>query len=165
MTFAGVSTASVVVVAIAVITTAGLGAWLTKLGPWYWHLRKPKWQPPDFLFGPVWTLVFAMIGTSAVLSWNSSRASQGDRIAIVSAYAINLALNAWWSALFFAKRRPDLALTEVVCLWLSIVAVILVVRPVSAAAAWLLTPYLAWVSFAAVLNQRIVALNGPFTDY
>ena len=82
----------------------------------------------------------------------------------VVALAINFVLNSLWSLLFFARRRPDLALIEVVLFWCSIVALIVVVRPLSATAVWLLVPYLAWVSFATVLNQRIVALNAPFSQ-
>lgn len=163
MQITGLSVVSIVVVALAIIALGAIGAWFTKLGPWYWRLRKPSWQPPDWLFGPAWTLIFALMGCAAVLAWNAPRASDGQRAAVATAFGVNFVLNTLWSVLFFTKRRPDLALIEVAAFWASIVALIIVVRPVSSLAAWLLAPYLAWVSFASVLNQRIVALNGPFT--
>jgi tryptophan-rich sensory protein len=75
---------------------------------------------------------------------------------------VNVALNIAWSALFFRLHRPDWALLEVVALWLSILALVLLARPMSRAASWLFVPYLAWVSFASLLNQRVAALNSPF---
>lgn len=162
MRVAGLSVVSIVVVAIAIIALGGLGAWVTQIGPWYHELRKPWFQPPVFVFGPAWTLIFACIGCSAVLAWNSPLASAGTRALVFVGFLVNFVLNFTWSLLFFGKRRPDLALVEVVVFWLSIVALVFIVRPLATTAAWLLAPYLAWVTFATLLNQRIVALNAPF---
>ncbi|MEO8333549.1 MAG: TspO/MBR family protein [bacterium] len=161
MRIAGVSIASVAITTAVIVTLAGLGAWLTKLGPWYRALRKPSWQPPDYAFGPAWTLIFLLCGASAVIAWNAATPAQ--RQGVIVAFGVNATLNSLWSYLFFARRRPDWALVEVLFFWVSIVVLIVVVRPTSSAAAWLLAPYLAWVTFASVLNQRIVSLNGPFT--
>jgi tryptophan-rich sensory protein len=160
----GISVPSIVATALAIVVTAGSGAALTAtaLVPWYRDLRKPSWNPPNWVFGPAWTLIFALTGTAAVLAWNAPRATAGQRTALVLALGANLALNVLWSTLFFYRRRPDLAQWEVVVFWVSIVALIAAVRSLSPNAAWLLAPYLLWVSFAAVLNRRIVTLNAPF---
>jgi benzodiazapine receptor len=102
------------------------------------------------------------MGCSAVLAWNSPFATSRSRTLVFATFSLNYVLNFLWSALFFGKRRPDLALYEVGFFWLSIVLLMVVVQPLSTVAVWLLSPYLAWVSFASVLNQRIVALNAPF---
>ena len=162
MAFGDYSVASMVTAAVSAFGTAALGGLVTEIGPWYRALRKPPWQPPDWLFGPVWTLIFSAIAVSMVLAWKPA-ATPGARAALVAAFGVNLALNVLWSFLFFGRKRPDRALVEVVALWLSIVVLIAVVRPRSSLGAWLLVPYLMWVSFAAVLNRAIVRLNGPFS--
>lgn len=149
-----VAVAGVVVVAVA-------GGLATDIGPWYRALRKPWFQPPDWLFGPAWTLIYAMIAVAAADMWQSA-ADERARSRVVSAFALNGALNALWSVLFFTLKRPDYALAEVVLLWLSIAGLMWMARPISGRAFWLLTPYLAWVSFAAALNLAVVRLNAPF---
>ena len=163
MEIAGMSVASIATVTGALVVLGGLGSVLTDTGPWYKSLRKPWFQPPDFLFGPAWTLIFIGLGSSAVLAWNSPIATSRQKSFVVAAFAVNFVLNSLWSFLFFTKRRPDFALVEVALFWISIVVLIAVVKPLSSLAATLLAPYLAWVSFATVLNQRIVALNAPFS--
>jgi len=126
-------------------------------GTWYRQLRKPSWQPPDWLFGPVWTVLYGMI---AVAGWRVYETAGLDAGAVALAvYLVQLLLNAGWSALFFGLRRPDLALVEVVAFWGAILATVLVFYPIDALAAYLLLPYLAWVSFATVLNFTIWRLN------
>lgn len=161
MSGARYTTASIVAATVAAFGTAALGGLVTQIGPWYRGLAKPPWQPPDWAFGPAWTLIFTLIAASMVLAWNAPSAA-GDRAGIVAAFAANLLLNVLWSLLFFGRRRPDWALVEVAALWLSIVVLIVVVRRHSALGAALLAPYLLWVSFASVLNRAIVRLNGPF---
>jgi len=151
-----------ILVAAAVATLVALaGGLLTDVGPWYRALRKPAWQPPDWLFAPAWTLIFALTATSAVLGWYGAPNDEA-RAMLVGLFLLNAALNIAWSWLFFHLRRPDWALLEVVLLWLSILALILVLWPISYHAAWALIPYLAWVSFAAFLNWTVVRLNQPF---
>ena len=139
----------------AVMATAGSGAFF-KPGAWYEGLRKPAWRPPNWLFAPAWAVLFVMIAASGWLVWR--QAGLGLPIAV---YALNLALNFAWSALFFGARRPDFALYDLMAMWLTIVALIALFAPISPAAAWLLVPYLAWTSFAGVLNATMWRLNGP----
>jgi tryptophan-rich sensory protein len=140
---------------------AALGGTLTDIGPWYLALAKPPWQPPGWLFGPVWTLIFACCAWSFADAWVSAR-TPATRATILWLFGANMVLNVAWSALFFYWRRPDWALIEVVLLWLSIAGLIVALKPVSRRAAALLAPYLAWVTIAAVLNWEVVRLNGPF---
>jgi tryptophan-rich sensory protein len=152
---------SAVICALWGIAVAGMGAWLTKLGPWYYQLRKPSWQPPDWLFGPAWTVILALASYAAWLGWEAAD-TPGERLRVVVLFAVNGVLNIAWSPLFFTLRRPDWALVEVPFLWLSLVAMIAGLAPLSTTAALLIVPYLLWVSFATVLNRTIVRLNAPF---
>ena len=126
-------------------------------GDWYKQLDKPRWRPPDWLFAPVWTMLYASIAVSGWLVWRAA-GIEGAALPL-AVFALQLLLNAAWTPLFFGLRRPDLALVEIAMLWGSIVATIVLFHPVSAAAAWLLVPYLAWVSFASVLNASIWRRN------
>ncbi len=126
-------------------------------GDWYENLAKPPWNPPNWLFPPAWTLLFIMIAIAGWLVWR--RAGFAGAGLALAVYGVQLLLNAGWSALFFGLRRPDLAMAEVVLLWLSILATILLFAPIHATAAWLMAPYLAWVTFAAVLNYSIWQRN------
>jgi tryptophan-rich sensory protein len=153
----------VLVAALAAIAVATLGATVTEIGPWYRALSKPSWQPPDWLFGPVWTLIFALTAVSGVLAWRAAP-NRTAREWIIILFALNGFLNILWSLLFFRLRRPDWALFEVVFLWLSILLPIVVLARFSKSASMLLLPYLAWVSFAAYLNFVVVRLNEPFAD-
>ena len=138
-----------------------LGGTLTDLGPWYQGLKQPAWKPPDMLFGPAWTLIYGLTVTSFVLSWRAS-ADRQQREALIGLFALNGFLNVLWSLLFFRTKRPDWASIEVVALWASIVVLIVVSARRRPASAWLLAPYLVWVSFAAALTFAVAALNGPF---
>jgi translocator protein len=139
----------------AIVSIAG--GMLTDIGPWYRALVKPSWQPPDWLFGPVWTTIFILAAVSAALAWRA--AGETQRRMVVILFVANGILNVGWSLLFFHLKRPLLAGLEVILLWASIVALIWYVQRFSRPAAWLLVPYLLWVSFATVLNWTIVALN------
>jgi tryptophan-rich sensory protein len=152
---------SIVAAAAAAVAVAGLGAMMTDLGPWYLSLRQPAWKPPDWLFGPGWTLIFGFAALAGVTAWRQAP-SGGARTWLLVLFALNAVLNILWSMLFFRVQRPDWALMEVVFLWLSIVWLILSVSRYSKPAAWLLMPYLAWVTFAATLNFAVVRLNAPF---
>lgn len=126
-------------------------------GEWYEGLNKPSWQPPNWLFAPVWTVLYVMIAVSGWLVWRKAGfAGAGLPLAV---YAVQLILNAAWSPIFFGLRRPDLAFIEIILLWASVVATLALFHPIQAVATLLLAPYLAWVSFAAVLNFVVWRLN------
>jgi tryptophan-rich sensory protein len=146
---------------VAAVCVASLGALVTELGPWYYSLRLPAWKPPDALFGPAWTLIFACAAAAGVKGWRALT-DRGSRIVMCGFFSINALLNLLWSLLFFRLHRPDWALLEVVLLWLSILILMVMLQHRSRPAAWLLLPYLAWVSFAAMLNLAIVRLNASF---
>jgi translocator protein len=149
-----------IVAGVVTVAVAGLGASLTEIGPWYFGLRKPAWQPPDWLFGPAWTTIFTLALVAAVKGWRATP-GRGDRAWLLAAFLLNAVLNVAWSVLFFRLQRPDWALLEVPLLWLSVLALIVLLWPRSRTASLLLIPYLAWVSFAAFLNYTIVQLNRP----
>lgn len=155
-------TLTIVIAALTVLSMLGVGAWVTTIGPWYRDLRKPTWNPPNWVFGPAWTVILGLAAWSGVLAWTHA-SSPTDQGRILVLFGINVLLHMLWSPLFFNLRRPDWALLEVPFLWLSIVALMFGLAPVSAASVWLLTPYLLWVTFAAFLNLTIVRMNGPFS--
>jgi len=150
------------IAAAVAIFIALLGGTLTDTGPWYQNLHKPSWQPPDWLFGPAWTLIFALSTVAAVYAWRNAQ-SRSQREWVIGLFALNGFLNVLWSTLFFALRRPDWALIEVGFLWLSILLPIAVFWRSAGPASLYLLPYLLWVSFAAVLNLTVVRLNAPFS--
>lgn len=113
------------------------------------------------MFGPAWTLIFTLCAVSAATAWRFARTGR-RRALVVGLFAINAVFNVLWTVLFFKLHRPDWALIEVVFLWASIVVLIVALRPISRPAAWMLAPYLAWVTFAGILTWRISVLNGPF---
>lgn len=152
---------STIVIAGLAVLFLILGGLATPLGPWYYALNQPSWKPPDFLFGPVWTTIFALAGYAAVKCWNASETKR-ERQLIAGLFITNGVLNFLWSILFFTLQRPDWALIEVGFLWASIVALAVFLRPIAPVVVPALAPYLLWVSFAAALNTAIVQLNPPF---
>jgi tryptophan-rich sensory protein len=152
---------AVVVAAASALAIAAIGGSLTTIGPWYRHLHKPAWTPPDAAFGVIWTLIFALATVSGVSAWTSAR-SQIRREWLIGLFALNGFLNVLWSLLFFRFERPDWALIEVAPFWLSIAALILFIWRFSRLGSLLLVPYLVWVSIATLLNFNIVHLNPPF---
>ena len=140
----------------ACFAAASLGA-LFLPGEWYASLRKPAWNPPGWVFGPVWSALYTLMAVAAWLVWKRGGFRAHGRP--LTLFLVQLALNAAWSPLFFGLRWPGAAFVEILLLWMAIVATLLAFRPVSRTAAWLLAPYLAWVSFAAVLNGVLWRLN------
>ena len=132
-------------------------------GDWYERLAKPSWRPPNWLFGPAWAILYLTIAVSGWLVWRT--AGLAGAVLPLAIYLVQLVLNAAWAPIFFGLHRPDLAFIEIVVLWLSIVATMAAFHPVNAAAAWLLLPYLLWVTFAAALNFTVWRLNrGPVSQ-
>ena len=141
------------------VILGGAGGALTKIGAWYRNLRKPPWQPPDWAFGPAWTIILGLAAWAAVLAWRGADGDPAGERAIIILYAVNFVFHFLWSPLFFTWRRPDLALIEVVFLWASVLALCVGLREYSVTASWMIVPYLAGVSFAAFLTLTIVRLT------
>lgn len=151
----------VLVAAAAALSVATLGALMTDLGPWYRNLVQPSWKPPDWLFGPAWTTIFALTAAAGVSAWRRAP-PRSNREPMLVLFALNGFLNVLWSLLYFRLHRPDWALLELPFLWLSVAALIVATGRFSKASRWLLAPYLAWVAFAGALNWQTVRLNSPF---
>jgi benzodiazapine receptor len=137
---------------IASFAAAATGV-IFKPGDWYKQLDKPGWRPPDWLFAPVWTVLYASIALSGWLVWR--QAGIAGAALPLSVFLVQLLLNAAWMPIFFGLHRLGLALVEILVLWAAILATIILFQRVSLAAAMLLVPYLAWVGFAAALNYSI----------
>lgn len=146
----------------AAVLVAVLGGLSTDIGPWYQQLEKPSWQPPDWLFGPVWTLLYALAALAGVWAWRAAD-SAAARSNVLLLFSQNAVLNVVWSLLFFRLQRPDWALVEVGVLWASTGLLVIGLGRIHGRAGAILLPYWAWVSFAAVLNYAIVARNAPFS--
>jgi len=140
-------------------TAAGLGGLATSQGldSWYGTLHKPDWNPPNWIFAPVWTTLYCMMGIAAWLVWRSGSWSQVRSAVIL--FAIQLGLNSLWSLLFFGLQNPGAAFLEIVLLWAAISVTTFLFWRNSALAAMLMMPYLLWVSFASFLNYTIWTLN------
>jgi translocator protein len=156
-----VSKRAIAVCALIVLAVGAIGGSFTILGPWYQSLTLPDWQPPGPAFGIIWTTIYILTATSAVLAWRTVKTAQ-DGASLIIVYGINIALNLMWSYIFFKMQRPDWALFQVGFLWLSILIIILYLWPRSKLASSLLAPYLIWVGIATALNYDIVQLNAPF---
>lgn len=143
----------------ASFVAAGVGARFLP-GEWYAALVKPAWTPPDWVFGPVWTVLYASMAVAAWRVWRAWRraAAHGARGAL-TAYLVQLALNALWSYLFFGLHRPALAFLELVALWLAIAITLVLFWRIDRLAGALLVPYLAWVTLAGSLNLALWRLN------
>jgi benzodiazapine receptor len=146
--------ALLILICLVVGTLGGLSS-TTAIEDWYRTIAKPSWTPPDAVFGPVWTVLYIMMAVAAWLVWRT-----GDQVRpALILFFVQLALNLAWTLLFFAARSPGLALIEVVFLWLGVLFTMLAFFARSRVAGWLFVPYLAWVSFAAVLNAAIWMMN------
>jgi len=137
-----------------------LGSFITadSLTNWYAGLKKPPFNPPDWIFGPVWTILYIMMGIAAFLIWRKGLHDKIVRIAL-GCFLVQLFLNAIWTPLFFGLQSPLLGLIDIILLLNAIIVTIYVLSKISRPAALLLVPYLLWVSFAAVLNASIYLLN------
>jgi translocator protein len=150
------STVALVAWLLACFAAASLGA-LFMPGEWYAALRKPNWNPPGWLFGPVWSTLYTLMAVAAWLVWKRGGFAKQNKA--LGLFLVQLVLNALWTPLFFGLKWMGLAFAEIIVLWLAIAATIWAFWPISRTAAWLLAPYLAWVSFAAVLNGTLWWLN------
>jgi tryptophan-rich sensory protein len=148
---------SLAVFVLAAFAAASTGA-IFQPGPWYAQLRKPAWTPPNLAFPIVWSVLYVLI---AIAGWRIWEARGPAAAAELALWTISLALNAAWSWIFFGRRQIGWALVEVSLLWASIAAMIAAFAPIDGEAAWMLAPYLVWVTIAAALNYSVWRLNRP----
>lgn len=132
---------------------------------WYRTLRKPSFNPPDSVFGPVWTFLYLLMGIALYIVWEKAR-NEDEQPALkvqskraITAFTIQLGLNTLWPFLFFGLNSPLYGFIDIILLWFAIMSTIILFAPISITAAILLIPYILWVSFAAVLNYQIWQLN------
>ena len=147
--------------AVIVCNVAGLaGSVFTapNIPTWYASLNKPAFNPPNWIFGPVWTTLFVLMGISLYIVWMKTD-FKGDGCLAKAVFGIQLDLNILWSILFFGMQNPLLAFIEIIALWLSIFSTIWIFYRIDRKASYMLIPYIAWVSFAAFLNYSIWMLN------
>jgi tryptophan-rich sensory protein len=149
--------AAAVIICLAI---GGIGGFATgpAIDSWYVTIQKPDFTPPNWLFGPVWTMLYFLMGISAYLVWEKGFENKKVKQALY-VFGIQLSLNLLWSFLFFGFQMPGVAFFEIVALWLAILLTIIYFYRISKPAAYLLVPYLGWVSFASVLNFSIWVLN------
>lgn len=146
---------------IALAEAAGIiGSFFTTdaIAGWYTTLVRPELSPPNWVFAPVWTTLFLLMGIAAYLVWQKGTSRRDVRIAL-GVFIFQLVLNTAWSIIFFGSQQIGFALAEIALLWLAIVATVIAFARISRPAAWLLAPYLAWVSFASYLNYAFWVLN------
>jgi translocator protein len=149
------------IIAIAIPQLAGfIGSIFTtqSVSTWYTTLEKPVLNPPSWVFGPVWITLYFLMGLAVFLVWKKGFENKNVKVALI-VFDIQLFLNVVWSILFFGLKRPGTALIEIICLWVTILVTIIMFAKVSRLAAWLLVPYILWVSFATYLNYSLWILN------
>ncbi len=149
------------VIAIALpVLIGGVSGFFTVSGveSWYQTIQKPSWNPPNWVFGPVWTTLYVMMGIALWLVWKEDTSRELKLIAGIL-FAAQLTLNFFWSFIFFRLELPGWAFAEILVMWVVILATIFAFAQVNKTAAWLLVPYISWVSFAAMLNFTIWRMN------
>ncbi len=142
---------------LALCISAGSTAAFVSTGGWYENLYKPSWNPPSWVFGPVWSLLYVMMAVAAWLVWREGGWRRQKQC--LTLFLVQWILNTLWTPIFFGMHRLDWAFAEILLLWLALVATIRCFWPVQKASGLLLLPYLAWISFAAVLNFTIWRMN------
>jgi len=144
----------------AVLAASSIGSFATvrAIPRWYQGLAKPSFNPPEWLFGPAWMTLYLLMAVAAWLVWKRGLGTPGVKLAL-AVFLAQLIINALWSVFFFGLRSPLAGLVNIAVLWLTILANIVLFFRISVPAGVMLLPYIAWVSFAAVLNAAILALN------
>ena len=142
------------------LVVGGIAGFFTSSGVegWYAAANKPWFNPPNWLFAPVWTVLYILMGISLFLIWKSQAPGTLKQTALIL-FVLQLTLNFFWSLIFFKMQQPGWAFIEIAAMWLAILFTIFCFGKISSTAAWLLVPYICWVSFAAVLNYAIWKLN------
>jgi benzodiazapine receptor len=139
----------------------GIAGYFTSSGVegWYATANKPWFNPPNWIFAPVWTTLYVMMGIALYLVWRTETISSSVKQTAIFLFVIQLTLNFFWSLIFFKMQQPGWAFAEIITMWLAILFTILWFGKISSTAAWLLVPYIFWVSFASALNYAIWKLN------
>lgn len=149
------------IIAIAIPLVVGFTSGyftITGVGSWYQTIQRPSWNPPNWIFGPVWTTLYILMGIALYLVWKADVESRIKKNAVLF-FALQLTFNFFWSFIFFNRQQPGWAFAEIVVLWILILLTIFAFAKINRLAAWLLVPYIAWVSFASILNYTIWKLN------
>ena len=149
------------IISIVVVQLVGITSSLatrSSISGWYLTLTKPVFNPPNWIFGPVWTILYLMIGISLFLVWTTKKNTKVKKKAYLI-FGIQLVLNWLWSIVFFGMQNPGLAMIVISLLWIFIILNFIFFYKISKTAGWLLVPYWLWVSFASVLNLAIWILN------
>ena len=128
------------------------------INTWYVTLNKPWFNPPNWIFGPVWTLLYLMMGIAFYMIWKSEAVNAVKQTAVIL-FAAQLLVNFLWSLIFFYLKQPGWAMLDIILMWILIVATIFSFGKISSTAAWLMLPYICWVSFAMILNFYLWKLN------
>lgn len=144
----------------APLLVGGIAGYFTasEIKSWYILLNKPSWNPPNYLFGPAWTTLYILMGYAFYRIWVSKGGSEMKNWAIVL-FVVQLVLNFFWSFIFFKQHNLGWAFVEIIAMWLAILCTIIAFSKIDKPAAWLLVPYISWVSFATILNYTIWQLN------
>lgn len=148
---------------ISVALPIGIGAIAgsftsTSVNGWFTTLIKPSFNPPNWLFAPVWTALYIMMGIACFLVWKS-KVDEKVKNKALGFYLVQLLFNFLWSLIFFYAQQPGWALVDIIIMWIMILLTILQFGKISSTAAWLMVPYISWVSFATILNYAIWKLN------
>ncbi len=129
---------------------------VSSIPAWYNTLNKPSFSPPNWLFGPVWTMLYVLMGVAAYLVWTSGAKDVKPALYV---FGLQLILNTIWSVIFFGMRNPLYAFIEIILLWITIALTLMRFYKIRKAAAYLMIPYICWVTFAALLNYEIWRMN------
>lgn len=148
---------------ISILFTVGLGLLgglftAPEIHGWFLHLNKPSWNPPNWLFAPVWTILYLLMGIGFYLVWKTKADTDTKQWAMIM-FIVQFAMNVLWSFIFFKEHRMGWAFADIVTLWIGVGCTIIGFSRIHKTAAWLLVPYICWVSFAAVLNYKLWQMN------
>ena len=156
-----ISTAAKLLLCLVVpLAIGGFSAYLTNgetNGEWFRTLVKPSFNPPGYLFGPVWTTLYLLMGIGVFLVWNTPKTSLRQHALLI--FILQLFFNFWWSILFFSLHQPFIAIFDILLMWLLIAYMIILFQKIKPVAAYLQIPYICWVSFATILNISLWYLN------
>lgn len=148
---------------ISIAVTVGFGLLggiftASEIQGWFLHLNKPVWNPPNWLFAPVWTTLYLLMGISFYLIWKTKTSPDTKQWAIII-FVVQFGSNFIWSYIFFKEHLMGWAFVDIIILWIAILCTIIAFSKINKTAAWLLVPYISWVSFAAILNYTIWQMN------